>query len=84
MFLKWCIYFNGNWEGIGGAWLNLHAIPFPFKKSYNAVIYLISFKCIFICQYASKEDKYEEEIKLLTDKLKEVSDVQSNPVTFKE
>lgn len=28
----------------------------------------------FLPQYSEKEDKYEEEIKLLSDKLKEVSD----------
>ena len=31
----------------------------------------------FVClQYSAKEDKYEEEIKVLTDKLKEVSLLQ--------
>lgn len=29
--------------------------------------------CLFHLQYSAKEDKYEEEIKVLTDKLKEVS-----------
>lgn len=34
---------------------------------------LILFVCVLICpQYSEKEDKYEEEIKVLTDKLKEV------------
>lgn len=28
--------------------------------------------CFFCQQYSEKEDKYEEEIKILTDKLKEV------------
>lgn len=29
--------------------------------------------CLSCIQYSAKEDKYEEEIKVLTDKLKEVS-----------
>lgn len=32
----------------------------------------------FIFQYSQKEDKYEEEIKVLTDKLKEVKFFQSS------
>lgn len=31
-------------------------------------------QCCFSPQYSQKEDKYEEEIKILTDKLKEVSE----------
>lgn len=31
-----------------------------------------SFPSVFALQYSQKEDKYEEEIKVLTDKLKEV------------
>ena len=37
--------------------------------------------CKYCCvspQYSQKEDKYEEEIKILTDKLKEVSSVTPN------
>ncbi len=30
---------------------------------------------VFVPQYSQKEDKYEEEIKVLTDKLKEVSNL---------
>lgn len=34
---------------------------------------LMLFLCLSVChQYSEKEDKYEEEIKVLTDKLKEV------------
>lgn len=40
-------------------------------------IMMMMFKCMFkpwcvYLQYSQKEDKYEEEIKILTDKLKEV------------
>lgn len=40
---------------------------------------LWKFVCyLFILQYSQKEDKYEEEIKVLTDKLKEVKFFQSS------
>lgn len=40
---------------------------------------LWKFVCyLFIFQYSQKEDKYEEEIKVLTDKLKEVKFFQSS------
>lgn len=36
----------------------------------------------FLLQYSQKEDKYEEEIKVLTDKLKEVNHPKTNKLAF--
>lgn len=60
-------------------------LPFPIEKS-SSVMKLIAERAVtlkasrtylspsFCPQYSQKEDKYEEEIKILTDKLKEVRD----------
>lgn len=44
-----------------------------FMESANSSLTYL-FSRIFLTQYSQKEDKYEEEIKILTDKLKEVRD----------
>lgn len=69
------------WKGAASALLPRHihsASSTRFSLRNGTCILLglfLSFKVVFWClpQYSEKEDKYEEEIKLVSDKLKEVS-----------
>lgn len=48
-------------------------LPLCARLLLKAKCELMLFLCLSVChQYSEKEDKYEEEIKVLTDKLKEV------------
>lgn len=47
----------------------LHA---PGHSEFDSMSTCLTPVIVFVPQYSQKEDKYEEEIKVLTDKLKEV------------